>query len=77
MCPICWPAWPPAAVDTLALLDSLTDDQLAVRGVHPAGFETSVGGIFKVIAHHERGHGQEIALALGLPVDDRVTWGDV
>ena len=64
-------------VDTLALLDSLTDDQLAVRGVHPAGFETSVGGIFKVIAHHERGHGQEIALALGLPVDDRVTWGDI
>ncbi len=64
-------------VDTLALLDSLTDDQLAVRGVHPAGFETSVGGIFKVIAHHERGHGQEIALALGLPVDDRVIWGNV
>ena len=51
-------------VDTLALLDSLTDDQLAVRGVHPAGFESSVGGIFKVIAHHERMHGQEIALAL-------------
>ena len=64
-------------IDTLALLDSLTDDQLGVRGVHPAGFETSVGGIFKVIAHHERGHGQEIALALGLPVENRVTWGDV
>ena len=64
-------------VDTLALLDSLTDDQLAVRGVHPAGFELSVGGIFKVIAYHERGHGQEIALALGLPVENRVTWGDV
>ena len=64
-------------IDTLALLDSLTDDQLAVRGVHPAGFETSVGGIFKVIAHHEHGHGQEIALALGLPVENRVTWGDV
>ncbi len=62
-------------VDTLALLDSLTDDQLAVRGVHPAGFESSIGGIFKVIAHHERMHGQEIALALGQPVDDRVTWG--
>ena len=64
-------------VDTLALLDSLTDDQLAVRGMHPAGFESSVGGIFKVIAHHERGHGQEIALALGLQVDDRITWGKV
>jgi uncharacterized protein (TIGR03083 family) len=61
-------------VDTLALLDSLTDDQLAVRGLHPAGFETSVGGIFKVIAYHERSHGQEIALALGLPVENRVTF---
>jgi uncharacterized protein (TIGR03083 family) len=62
-------------VDTLALLASLTDEQLAVRGMHPAGFESSVGGIFKVIAHHERGHGQEIALALGLPVENRVKWG--
>ena len=62
-------------VDTLALLDSLTDEQMQVRGMHPAGFESSVGGIFKVIAHHERIHGQEIALALGKPVDDRATWG--
>ena len=61
-------------VDTLALLDSLSDDQLTVRGMHPAGFESSVGGIFKVIAHHERLHGQEIALALGLPVETRATW---
>lgn len=61
-------------VDTLALLDSLTDEHLAVRGVHPAGFESSVGGIFKVIAYHERGHVQEIALALGLSVENRVTW---
>ncbi len=61
-------------VDTLALLDSLSDEQLAVRGVHPAGFETSVGGVFRVMAMHELDHGQEIALALGLPVEKRVQW---
>ena len=61
-------------IDTLALLDSLTDEQLAVRGMHPAGFETSVGGIFRVMAMHELDHGQEIALALGLPVETRVQW---
>lgn len=60
--------------DTLALLDSLNDEQLAVRGLHPAGFETSVGGIFRVMAKHELDHGQEIALALGLPVEKRVQW---
>ena len=62
-------------VDSLALLDSLSDEQLAVRGLHPAGFETSVGGIFRVMAMHELDHGQEIALALGLPVEKRVRWG--
>lgn len=61
-------------VDSLALLDSLSDEQLAVRGLHPAGFETSVGGIFRVMAMHELDHGQEIALALGLPVEKRVQW---
>jgi uncharacterized protein (TIGR03083 family) len=61
-------------MDTLALLDSLSDEQLAVRGLHPAGFETSVGGIFRVMAMHELDHGQEIALALGLPVEKRVQW---
>ncbi len=61
-------------VDSLALLDSLSDEQLAVRGLHPAGFETSVGGIFRVMAMHELDHGQEIALALGLPVERRVEW---
>lgn len=39
--------------DTLALLDSLSEEQLAVRGIHPAWFETSVGGIFRVMAQYE------------------------
>ncbi|HNS01327.1 MAG TPA: maleylpyruvate isomerase family mycothiol-dependent enzyme [Anaerolineae bacterium] len=61
-------------VDTLTLLESLSEEQLAVRGQHPAGFETSVGGIFRIMALHELDHGQEIALALGLPVEKRVQW---
>ena len=61
-------------IDPLALLESLSGEQLAVRGLHPAGFETSVGGIFRVMAMHELDHGQEIALALGLPVEKRVQW---
>ncbi len=63
--------------DTLAFLDNLTDDQLAVRGLHPAGFETSVAGVFRVMARHERGHGQEIAAALNAPVGERIDWAAV
>lgn len=61
-------------IDTLALLDSLNDEQLDVVGRHPAGFPTNVAGIFHVLALHERDHGQEIAAALGLPVGERVNW---
>ncbi len=64
-------------VDTLALLDSLSEEQLDVVGMHPAGFPTDVAGIFRVLALHERDHGQEIAAALGLPVGERVNWRSV
>lgn len=60
--------------ETLTLLDMLTEDQLAVRGIHPAGFETNVAGVFRVMARHERAHGQEIAAALGLEVGEPVDW---
>lgn len=63
--------------ETLALLDSLTDDQLAIRGVHPAGFETSVAGVFRVMALHEHAHGQEIAAAIGLEPGERVDWSGI
>jgi uncharacterized protein (TIGR03083 family) len=63
--------------DTLALLDSLTEEQLAVPGTHPAGIETTVAGIFRIMALHERDHGREIARALGLPVGERVDWRGV
>ncbi|MEZ4767959.1 MAG: DinB family protein [Caldilineales bacterium] len=60
--------------DTISLLASLSDDQLAIRGMHPAGFETSVGGVFSVLAWHERAHGQEIAAAIGLDAGEPVDW---
>lgn len=63
--------------DTLALLDSLSEDQLAMPGTHPAGIDTTVAGIFRIMALHERDHGGEIARALGLPVGERVDWRDI
>lgn len=55
--------------DTLALLDSLAEEQLDVSGTHPAGFQTTVAGIFRIMAIHERDHGREIAAALGLAAE--------
>lgn len=63
--------------ETLAILDSLSDDQLAIRGMHPAGFETSIAGVYRVMARHERGHGQEIAAAIGLDPGDPVDWSGI
>jgi uncharacterized protein (TIGR03083 family) len=60
--------------ETLALLESLTDEQMAVEGMHPAGFRTTVAGVFKVMAYHERLHSAEMARALGLPAPNIPTW---
>lgn len=60
--------------ETLAFLASLSDDQLAIRGRHPAGFATDVAGVFGVMAKHERAHGQEIAAAIGLDLGQPVDW---
>ncbi|MBK9094236.1 MAG: DinB family protein [Anaerolineae bacterium] len=59
---------------TLELLESLSDEQMAVEGMHPAGFRTTVAGVFKVMAYHERLHGAEIARALGLPAPRIPAW---
>lgn len=58
----------------LAMLDSLSEDDLAVTGTHPAGFDTTVAGIFLTIANHELDHGNEIRTALGLPVIKQADW---
>ena len=62
---------------TLELLTSLTDEQMAVEGMHPAGFRTTVAGVFKVMAYHERLHGAEMARALGLPAPHIPAWPGV
>jgi hypothetical protein len=59
-------AWP--------LLDSLSEEDLDVVGTHPAGFRTTVEGIFTTIANHELDHGNEIRHALGLPVSMETDW---
>ncbi len=63
--------------ETLELLESLTDEQMAVEGMHPAGFRTTVAGVFKVMAYHERLHSAEMARALGLPAPHVPAWPGV
>jgi uncharacterized protein (TIGR03083 family) len=63
--------------DTLALLASLTEAQLDVPGRHPAGIDTTVAGVFRIIALHERAHAREITAALGLDPGEPVDWSSV
>ncbi|MCO6451092.1 MAG: DinB family protein [Caldilineales bacterium] len=57
-----------------ALLDSLRESDLDVVGVHPAGFRTTVAGLFYTIANHEIDHGNEMRRAMGLPVKVTADW---
>ncbi len=59
---------------TLALIDSLSADELDVGGIHPAGIPTTVEGVFKIMAYHERLHAAEIARAMGLPAANVRPW---
>lgn len=52
--------------ETLALLDSITDDQWERAGYHPGGFDTTVEGVFRVIAIHEKRHLKELRAALDM-----------
>jgi hypothetical protein len=63
--------------DTWALLNSLTEAQLDVPGRHPAGIDTTVVGVFRIIALHERAHAREIAAALGLDPGEPIDWSGV
>ena len=58
------------------LLGTLSDEQLAVRGTHPAGAEISVAGVFHLIAQHELAHLADIAHALGTEIPHRAAWTD-
>ncbi len=59
-----------------ALLVRLSDEDLRVRGPHPAGPEVSVAGVFHLIAQHEMGHMAEVAQALGVEFPYPVSWQD-
>lgn len=49
---------------TLALLDTIPDAAWDKSGAHPGGFDTSVEGVFRVIAIHERRHLKDLNSAL-------------
>ncbi|NOX63519.1 MAG: DinB family protein [Chloroflexi bacterium] len=56
------------------LLESLSERDLAVMGQHPAGFRTTVAGIFYTIANHELDHGNEMRKILGMPIVEEANW---
>ena len=49
--------------EALALLDSLDEAELDRPTGHPTVGETTVEGIFKIIAYHERGHARDLRAA--------------
>jgi uncharacterized protein (TIGR03083 family) len=57
-----------------AVLDRLNEADLDVPGIHPAGMRTTVAGLFYTIANHELDHGNEIRVALGLPIVRQADW---
>jgi hypothetical protein len=46
----------------LAILENCTDEQLDLPGEHPAYGSTTLYGLFKIIANHEKEHGEEILI---------------
>lgn len=50
--------------DTIALLGRVEPGDWERTGYHPGGFDTTVEGVFRVIAIHERRHAKEIRAAL-------------
>ena len=49
---------------TLALLDTITDADWEKAGPHPGGFDTTVAGVFRVIAIHEKRHLRDLKNSL-------------
>lgn len=50
--------------DTLALLETVGPDEWQRGGYHPGGFDTTIEGVFRIIAIHEKRHTKEIRAAL-------------
>jgi uncharacterized damage-inducible protein DinB len=49
---------------TVALFNSLGEDQMALVGTHPALGETTVSNVFRVLAMHEQMHTRDIQAVL-------------
>ena len=60
--------------ETWSLLDRLSEAELDVWGLHPAGLHTTVAGLFLTIANHELDHGNEIRTAVALPILLTADW---
>ncbi len=50
--------------ETLALLEVIAPADWERGGYHPGGFDTTVEGVFRIIAIHEKRHAKEIRAAL-------------
>jgi uncharacterized protein (TIGR03083 family) len=51
--------------ETMALLDAIGAVDWERAGYHPGGFDTTVEGVFRVIAIHEKRHVKDIRAVLG------------
>lgn len=60
-----WQELDAARAETLAFLDTLTEDQLRLQGYRPTGDATTLEGVIRQIARHERMHTADIRTALG------------
>lgn len=60
-----WQELDAARAETLAFLDALTEDQLQLQGYRPTGDATTLEGVIRQIARHERLHTADIRIALG------------
>lgn len=50
--------------ETLALLEAVGTEDWERAGFHPGGFDTTVEGVFRVIAIHEKRHAKDIRAVL-------------
>lgn len=59
-----WQELDTARAETLTALAGLTEEQLQMRGQRTTGEETTVEGVFRQIARHERLHADDIRAGL-------------
>jgi uncharacterized protein (TIGR03083 family) len=60
-----WQELDAARAETLAFLETLTEEHLQLQGYRPTGDATTLEGVIRQIARHERMHTADIRAALG------------